>query len=141
MFKKALISFFVMVLLVTGSAAAAIAETVSEEVQAGLAEVEKANAKIDEEISKAVYEAEVAYAKYQEKLAAESAQDKKDSLTESFHAEVDALYIKLDAKTREITAAGVEKAQAAGIEVEVYYISVTLADREFMIDPIRVIGW
>lgn len=143
MFKKtALAALFSVVLTVMlGTSAFAAEEGISPEIAEALAEIEEVNTEIYAEIAEAQAEADALYTEYLSEYAEETDAEKRAALTAEYDLKVNALIHKLDVKTQEMTRAGVAKATAAGVNVEVVWIPVQFADRVALIDPLVVIGW
>jgi DNA topoisomerase VI subunit B len=143
MFKKSVIAalFSVILTVMLGTSAFAAEEAISPEIAEALAEIEEVNTEIYAEIAITQAEAAALYAKYLSAHANEADAEKRAALTAKYDEKVNALINKLDVKTQEMTRVGVEKATAAGVNVEVVWIPVQFADRVAMIDPIHVVGW
>lgn len=144
MLKKSLWAVLLSVVfaLVLGTSGAFAAEaTASEVAEKALQEVEKSNNKIHEEIEKAQQKSHELHAKYQQDIAAETDKEKQAVISAKYEEKVTDLISKLDVKTQNITRKGVEKAEKAGLKVEIYWIPVQFADRTAMIDPIKVMDW
>lgn len=144
MFKKSLVAvmLFVLLAVMAGTPVFAAEEaTMSPEIAEALAEVEQVNAEIYSEIAEAQQEAQDMYDQYRDEYYAAKDAETKAALTAKYDRDVTALIHKLDMKTREMTRIGVENATAAGITVEIEWISVQFPDRVALIDPMVVIGW
>lgn len=144
MFRKSLIAVFLSVVfaILAGTTAVAAEErTMSPEIEKALADVEKVNADIYSEVAKAQEKADKMYAKYLADFESEQDTAKQAELTSKYEEKITLLIKELDMKTQEMTRKGVEKATAAGITVEVYWIEYQFGDRKALIDPMHVVGW
>jgi uncharacterized glyoxalase superfamily protein PhnB len=90
--------------------------------------IDHTNEKIDHVIAHAQRKADEAMVKY--------ADD--DSRRE---AELDKIEAKLLIKTERMTQKAIEQGEKYGVELECYYIMITLGDRIVEVDPIRVHAW
>ncbi len=156
MFKKsfaAVIFSFLMVLSLVTPASAQEDDAVqgvpyydieagmSNDIQAAIEDVNKVNAKIEAEIVKTQEKAERVYSDYITKLANEKDAKKQQKLTASYEKEISKMISKLQEKAEKITLAGVQKAEAAGLTVDVILIDVQFGDRTAKVDPIVVVSW
>ncbi|MGH2316568.1 hypothetical protein ACRC6Q_02315 [Planococcus sp. SE5232] len=153
MFKKSLVAvlFSLIMAMVLGTSAFAAedfqpikyynAEEVTPEIAKALIEVEETNAKIFNEIEKAVVKYEKMHDKYNEELIKHQDSAKQAKLTANYEKKSDELISQLKVKTEKMTLKGIEKAEKAGLVVEMYFVDVKFADRTEAIDPILVVGW
>ena len=146
MFKKySITALFSLLLIFTAFTTGGFAETtepgMSPETAEALAEVYKVNAEIYAEIAKVQVKTEEMYAEYLADVANTTDAKKQTEAWNKYDVKVDAEIANLYTKTESMTLKGVEKAEAAGLEVEVELILVQFADREAWIDPIRVLSW
>lgn len=111
-----------------------------DELQA-IEEVNKVNAKIEAEIAKNQEKADKLYAQYTAKLAKETDAKKQAQLTAKYEEQITKLIVDLQVKAEKMTVKGMEKATAAGLEVEMVYVDVQFGDRYALIDPIIVVAW
>ncbi len=86
--------------------------------------VEKANAKIDDEIEKAIEKAE-----------------KLDDQDKKYDEKLDKIIVLLLDKTYDISSKTIENLEKDGIEAECYHQLVIIGDRMVYVDPIRVHSW
>lgn len=93
--------------------------------------VDKANAKVEENIEKAVTQSEKVIAKYE---AGKISIEEKE-------AKVQAIIENLVTKTNEITTKAIEKCEKHGAVVECEWVEVIIDGQVVMVDPIRIVGW
>ncbi|ALS77514.1 hypothetical protein ACQKDD_05210 [Planococcus kocurii] len=152
MFKKSVIAvlFSLMIAMVLGTSTFAQtniqtvkydSEEVTPEIAKALAEVEKTNAKIFVEIEKTVIKYEKLYNRYNKDLIKHQNSSKQAKLTADYKKQSDKLISQLKVKTERMTIKGIEKAEKAGLIVEIYLETVEFSDRTELIDPILVVGW
>lgn len=145
MLKKSMVALFlslVFALSLGTSGAFAEEATMSEEVAKALEEIEKTNAKIYEEIESAVNKSYDLYDTKLVDLGKEEDGEKRQEIEAKYEEEIEKLIYDLDMKTQQMSQDEVEKAaEKAGLEVEIYWITVQFADREALIDPLRAVGW
>lgn len=130
---------FALILGTTGVFAAEAA--MSTDVEKALEEVTKTNDKIYKEIEKAQQESYEIYDTKVRDIEKEEDAKKIEMIESEYEEKITALIFKLDEKTQSMTRKGIEKAEKAGLTVEVEWISVQFADRVAMIDPIKVLSW
>ena len=143
--KYSITALFSLLLIFTAFTVGGFAETtepaMSPETATALAEVYKVNNEIYAEIAKVQVKAEEMYAEYLVEDAKTTDSHKKAEAWNSYDVKVEAEIAKLQEKTEAMTNSGIEKARAAGLTVEMELIPVQFADRERLIDPIKVIDW
>ncbi|WP_422124236.1 hypothetical protein DHX103_05295 [Planococcus sp. X10-3] len=138
----ALISLLLIFTAFTGGGFAQETEPdMSPEIEEAILKVKKVNEKIDEEILKVQVKAEKMEAKFLADQAKTSDVEKHQKAWTKYDEKLDAEIAKLQVKAETITSKGIDKAEAAGLEVEIEFIFIKFADREAEIDPIRVLGW
>jgi len=134
-----------LILIFTAFTAGGFAETtdqaMSPETAAALADVYKVNAEIYAEIAKVQVKAEKMYADYLAEIAKITNEAKQDEAWVKYDQKMNVLIADLKLKTEAMTLKGMEQAQAAGLTVEMEWVTVNFADRVADIDPIKVIGW
>lgn len=153
MFKKGLIVALLSVVMAMGVGINVLAEInvppveydttkeMTPEIAAIIESIEKANVKIYTEIDKVQGETNKMYMKYLEELEAAQNEGQKAALWEKYDSKINEKIKSLDLKTQSITIKEVEKAEVAGVTVEVVWITVQFADREAKIDPMVGVGW
>lgn len=144
MMKKSLAAVLLSMVfaLILGTSGAFAAETtMNKDVEKALEEVAKTNDKIYKEIEKAQQKSYEMYDKKVREIEKEKDAKKIEKAESKYEEEITSLISKLDEKTQSMTRKGIEKAEKAGLTVEVEWISVQFADRAAMIDPIKVIDW
>ncbi|MDJ0330103.1 hypothetical protein [Planococcus sp. S3-L1] len=153
MFKKNLIAALFALLLVIGmgttgfannnvqSVEYGITEDMTPEIAKAIADVNSTNAKIYVEINKAIDKSEKMYAKYQKDISKQPNLVRQAELTKKYGERSDKLISDLKEQTEKMTLKGIEKAERAGLEVEIELVSITFADRTEKIDPIVVVSW
>ena len=143
--KYSITALFSLLLIFTAFMGGGFAETtepaMSPETATALAEVYKVNNEIYAEIAKVQVKAENMYADYLAEEASTTDAQKKAEAWNKYDVKVEAEIAELQMKTESMTDKGIEKAYAAGLSVEVEWINVKFADRERMIDPIKVMDW
>ena len=143
--KYSITALFSLLLIFTAFTAGGFAETneptMSPETAEALAEVYKVNAEIYAEIAKVQVKADKMYAEYLAEIAKTTDATKQADAKMKYDLKVEAVIAELAAKTEAMTLKGMEKAEAAGLNVEMEWVLVQFADREAWIDPIKVIGW
>jgi vacuolar-type H+-ATPase subunit H len=131
--KKLLFTALAIIMTLSLSNPSAFAHEQSENdknMQAVQEKVDEANEDIAELIAEAVEEGEELYQEYL---------DENDSI-EDYISERDAIIVKLQEKTEKISLKTKDYAASHGIEVEIYYVDVTIGDITVKVDPLRVIG-
>lgn len=113
----------------------------SEEIQVAIADINQVNAQIEAEITAAQAAAATLYANYQSNLAAEENTAAKAQLTAQYETEITSLISQLQLTAQQITLAGIERSNAAGIQSEIAFVDTLFGDRNAKIDPIIVVGW
>lgn len=93
--------------------------------------VNKANAKVEQIIDKALLKAETIVTKYE---------NGKISL-EDKDVKIEALVVKLQTKAKSITERAMAKATDLGVIVECEWVEVTIDGNVYLVDPIRIVGW
>ncbi|OHX53652.1 hypothetical protein BB776_01705 [Planococcus salinarum] len=146
MFKKYSITvLFSLLLIFTAFTGGGFAETaeqpMSPETAEALADVYEVNAEIYKEIAKVQVKAEKMYADYLAEVAKTEDASKQAEAWEKYDLKVDSMIADLKLKTEAMTLKGMEKAEEAGLTVEMEWVTVRFADREADIDPIKVIDW
>ncbi|EGA88807.1 hypothetical protein GPDM_13166 [Planococcus donghaensis MPA1U2] len=153
MFKKGLIVAILSVLMTMGMGMNVLAEInvppveydtskeMTPEIAAIIESIEKANVKIYTEIEKVQVETNEMYKNYLEELKVTQSEAQKAALWEKYDSKINEKIKSLDMKTQSITKKEVEKAEIAGVTVEVVWITVQFADREAQIDPMVGVGW
>jgi bifunctional N-acetylglucosamine-1-phosphate-uridyltransferase/glucosamine-1-phosphate-acetyltransferase GlmU-like protein len=138
--KKLLFTALAIIMTLSLSNPSAFAHVQSEDdknMQSVQEKVDAANEEIAELIAEAVEEGEDLYEEYLEDI--EENDDNEDSL-EDYISERDFIIAELQAETEEISVQTKEYAASKGIEVEIYYVDVTIGDITVKVDPLRVIG-
>lgn len=153
MFKKSLIAVLFSFIMTLGMGTSVFAESNNEgvkyeitnemtpEIAKAITEVNKTNEKIYEEINKAVDKSEKMHAKYQEQKSKHSGLAKQAQLTKEYEKKSNKLISELKAKTEKMTLKGIEKAEKAGLKVEIVLVPIEFAHGTELIDPILVVGW
>ncbi|ANU09763.1 hypothetical protein A1A1_05502 [Planococcus antarcticus DSM 14505] len=153
MLKKSVIAVLFSVVMALGLGTSVFAESNNEavkydvtnemtpEVAKAIAEVNKTNEKIYEEINKAVDKSEKMYAKYQDEKSKHQDVAKQALLTKEYEEKSAKLISELKVKTESMTLKGIEKAEKAGLIMEIEWVLIEFADREELIDPMVVVGW
>ncbi len=156
MFKKSIIMSMLMFLMVLSMSTGVFADDLtvveempyyeveagmSEEVQAAIADINQVNAQIEAEITAAQAAAATLYANYQSNLAAEENAAAKAQLTAQYETEITSLISQLQLTAQQITLAGIERSNVAGIQSEIVFVDTLFGDRNAKIDPIIVVGW
>lgn len=143
--KYSIAALFSLLLILAAFTSEGFAETpepaMSPETAAALAEVYEVNAEIYAEIAKVQVKTEKMYADYLADVAKTTDANKLDEAWEKYDLKVNEEIAKLFMKTKAMTYRGVDKAEAAGLSVEIELILFQFADREALIDPIKVIDW
>lgn len=143
--KYSITALFSLLLIFTAFTAGGFAETgeqpMSPETAAALADVYKVNAEIYAEIAKVQVKAEMIYADYLVESAKITDAAKKAEAFGKYNSKMNAMIADLKLKTQAMTLKGIEQAEAAGLTVEMEWVTVQFADRVEKIDPIKVIGW
>ncbi|MBT2569893.1 hypothetical protein [Planococcus sp. ISL-110] len=153
MLKKSLVAVLFSFIMALGLGTSVFAENTNEavkydvtnemtpEIAEAIAEVNETNEKIYEEINKAVAKSEKMYAKFLEEKSKHQDEAKQAKLTEDYEGKSDKLISNLKVKTEKMTLKGIEKAEKAGLSVEIEWVLIKFADREELIDPMVVVGW
>ena len=153
MFKKSLIAvlFSFIMAMVLGTSAFAVnngevlkADVTTEmtpEIASALLEVESTNAKIHTEIDKAVAKSEKMHTKFLEQQAKQTDPTKQAKLKADYDKKYEKLIADLKAKAEKMTLKGIEKAEKAGLVVEIELVEVSFPKGPELIDPILVVGW
>lgn len=144
MMKKSMVAvlFSMIFALILGTTGAFAAESaMSADIEKALEQVAKTNDEIYKEIEKAQEKSYKMYDKKVSDIEKEKDAEKILRIEMKYEEEITALIAKLDKKTQKMTRKGIEKAEKAGLTVEVEWVSVQFADRTAMIDPIKVIDW
>lgn len=144
MMKKSMVAvlFSMIFALILGTTGAFAAESaMSADIEKALEQVAKTNDEIYKEIEKAQEKSYKMYDKKVSDIEKEKDAEKILRIEMKYEEEITELIAKLDKKTQKMTRKGIEKAEKAGLTVEVEWVSVQFADRTAMIDPIKVIDW
>lgn len=153
MFKKSLIavlfSFIMAMVLGTSVFAADNGEVVkvdaatemTPEIASALSEVNKINDKIYAEIDKAVAKSEKMHTKFLEQQAKQTDPAKQAKLKADYDKKYEKLIADLKTKAEKMTLKGIEKAEKAGLVVEIEFVEVSFPKGPESIDPILVVGW
>ncbi|MBT2582760.1 DUF3450 domain-containing protein [Planococcus sp. ISL-109] len=156
MFKKSIaaIALSVMMILSFGTGAFAadvtivsevpkqeIVSSMSDDVIAAIEDVNKVNVKIEAEIAKNQERADKLYNQYEKKLAKETDAEKQEQLTAKYEKQISDLIFKLQEKAERMTVKGIEKAEAAGLTVDMVYVDIKFGNKNALIDPIVVVSW
>lgn len=144
MMKKSMVAvlFSMIFALILGTTGAFAAESaMSADIEKALEQVAKTNDEICKEIEKAQEKSYKMYDKKVSDIEKEKDAEKILRIEMKYEEEITELIAKLDKKTQKMTHKGIEKAEKAGLTVEVEWVSVQFADRTAMIDPIKVIDW
>lgn len=143
--KYSITALFSLLLIFTAFTVGGFAQTeeqpMSPETAAALADVYKVNAEIYAEIAKVQVKAEKMHADYLVEFAKTTDSTKQAEAWKKYDLKVNAMIADLAAKTEAMTLKGMEQARAAGLIVDMEWVTVQFADREAEIDPIKVIGW
>lgn len=142
--KKSVLTILFSVLLAfvaSTSAFASEVEPITPAIEKALVEIEQTNAEIYSEIEKAQEQSYKLYDDYIVELEKAKNDEEASEITAKFDRKMKKLISDLDLKTQEMTRKGVEKASAAGVQVEIEWIPVQFADRVALIDPMKVVGW
>lgn len=144
MLKKSVLTILFSVILAfvaSTSAFASEVDPITPEIEQALIDIELTNAEIYSEIEKAQEQSYKLYDDYIVKLEKAKNDEETLEITAKFDEKMKKLISDLDQKTQEMTRKGVEKANAAGVQVEIEWVPVQFADRVALIDPMKVIGW
>lgn len=144
--KYSITALFSLLLIFTAFTGGGFAETtkqsaVSPETATALAEVYRVNNEIYAEIARVQALSEEMYEEYLAAVSTASDKQQKEEAWNNYDLKVEAEIAALNTKTQTMTFQGMEKATASGLTVEMVWIPVQFADRERMIDPIKVIDW
>ncbi|WP_084243908.1 hypothetical protein [Planomicrobium okeanokoites] len=144
--KYSITALFSLLLIFTAFTGGGFAETtgqpaVNSETATALAEVYRVNNEIYAEIARVQALAEEMYEDYLVEVSGVSDKQKKSEAWNNYDSKVEAEIAALNTRTQAMTFQGMEKATASGLTVEMVWIPVQFADRERMIDPIKVIDW
>lgn len=143
--KYSITALFSLLLIFTAFTAGGFAETadqpMSPEIAAALADVYEVNAEIYAEIANVQVKAEKMYADYLVESSKITNAAKQAEAWNKYNLKMDAMIADLQLKTEAMTLKGMEQARAAGLTVEMEWVTVKFADRLADIDPIKVIDW
>ncbi|WP_227394933.1 hypothetical protein [Jeotgalibacillus aurantiacus] len=138
--KKFLTILFSAVLFFGLGTGAFASDTSSSDEAKAYELIEKTNAKIADEIDKAVEKSDKLYADYLTSVEGlDASSEEYIKLTEKYNKQLDQIVDKVYNKTFDMTADAIEKAAELGVEAECEWILVRFGDRDVWIDPIRVV--
>lgn len=136
---KKVLSILFSLLLVFGVGTSAFAATAngSSDQAKGLEIADKATSQIQEKIDKALEKANDVREKYLRDL--EKSNKDTGKITQKYDDDVKKIMDKLYDETYSISTKAIDQAAKYGVKVERTWTTITFAEKDYLIDPIRVV--